>query len=50
LRRPRRSTPHTRDIDAALEQPARITVLREPMLRAIGLVNGDVYELLSTYY
>jgi len=57
LRRLRRSTPHTRttreiitDIYAALDQPARITALMEPMLRAIGLVNRDVYELLSTYY
>jgi len=57
LRRLRRSTPHTRttreiitDIYAALDQPAHITALMEPMLRAIGLVNRDVYELLSTYY
>jgi len=42
------------DIYAALDQPARITVLNKPMLRAIGLVNRDVnrdvHELLSTYY
>ena len=38
------------DIYAALNQPARITVLKRPMLRAIGLFNRDVHELLSTYY
>jgi nucleoside-diphosphate-sugar epimerase len=38
------------DIYAALNQPARIAVLTKPMLRAIGLVNRDVHELLSTYY
>ena len=38
------------DVYAALEQPARITVLNKPMLRAIGLFNRDVHELLSTYY
>jgi nucleoside-diphosphate-sugar epimerase len=38
------------DIYAALNQPARITVLNKPMLQAIGLVNRDVHELLSTYY
>jgi hypothetical protein len=38
------------DVYAALEQPARITVLNKPMLRAVGLFNRDVHELLSTYY
>jgi nucleoside-diphosphate-sugar epimerase len=38
------------DIYAALNQPTRITVLKKPMLRAIGLFNRDVHELLSTYY
>ena len=38
------------DVYAALDQPARITVLNKPMLRVIGLFNRDVHELLSTYY
>ena len=38
------------DVYAALDQPARLTVLSKPMLRAIGLFNRDVRELLSTYY
>jgi hypothetical protein len=38
------------DIYAALNQPARITILKKPMLRAIGLFNRNVHELLSTYY
>ena len=38
------------DIYAALDQPARIAVLNKPMLRAIGLFNRNVHELLSTYY
>jgi len=48
---PTRTTRETiTDIYAALHQPARMTVLSKPMLRAIGLVNRDVRELLSTYY
>jgi nucleoside-diphosphate-sugar epimerase len=38
------------DIYAALDQPARVTVLKRPILRAIGLFNRDVRELLATYY
>jgi nucleoside-diphosphate-sugar epimerase len=38
------------DVYAALDRPARVTVVKRPMLRAIGLFNRDVRELLSTYY
>src|SRR4051794_14453276 len=38
------------DVSAALDQPARLTVLSKPMLRVVGLFNRDVRELLSTYY
>lgn len=38
------------DIYAALDQPPRITALNKPMLRAIGLFNRNVRELLTTYY
>lgn len=35
---------------AALGQQPRLTVLKRPMLRAIGLFNRNVRELLATYY
>ena len=38
------------DVYSALDQPPRLTVLSKPMLRAVGLFNRDVRELLSTYY
>jgi nucleoside-diphosphate-sugar epimerase len=38
------------DVYSALDQPARVAVLHKPMLRAIGLFNRDVRELLWTYY
>jgi nucleoside-diphosphate-sugar epimerase len=38
------------DIYAALDQPARISVLKRSTLRAIGLFNRDVRELLATFY
>ena len=38
------------DVYSALFRPPRMTVLSKPMLRAVGLFNRDVRELLSTYY
>jgi hypothetical protein len=39
----------TKVFDAAGTTP-RITVLKRPMLRALGLTNRNVRELLHTYY
>ncbi len=38
------------DVYAALDRPARISVLHKSVLRAIGVFDRDVRELLSTYY